>query len=222
MTIFMVGGMIGSGKTTARQHLMKRLDARAESTDLFRKHESWANPWIQGQIPLAPEADLVKLAYNMMFYSAIGKGQDPDKLLLAVIAETPKMPFTEIHMERMREYLSQKVADTHEHIVLEAPWKPSFYLGKFYHGIKPNPALIEIVADDSVIRPRLEERANKGDTESLANLKAYLKWLPDWKTMNEHGYHAHEVKNNGSEDEFKKALDDAFYDTLFCHDCRKI
>jgi predicted kinase len=198
MTVYLLRGIVGSGKTTVRERLAEKLDAQEISTDNVREMLPFLR-FTSGMPGHDLQADAkINMAFMIMYNAVVRRGKDAYAALDDVLGRVPEAEALETDKkEAIRLYLDQMLADGRENVVCEAPFHPSYYLDFFHDNLQPAPVLIEVQAPDKLICRRLRARAKK-NVESRATLPIYLDMLKTWQPSEELHYDPYVIVNKMS------------------------
>ena len=226
MQVILEGGIVGAGKTQAQRYLVKALETsghavQALSTDTIRKdlkeHLSWIDPFSHNERARTESdvAAIVGFGYKLMHTCVAYRDHNPHKVTKMLVRESP-VPFIGDEFFLLQEYITTTMGAPADVIVCEAPYFPPRHLHFFHDSMLTYPIMLEVRADDALIRRRLERRSNDA---SKAGVLVYEWMKQHWQSMDQLGYHAHAIENNGTKAALKTTIDTVLETIRSCPDC---
>ena len=217
MQTIIVRGIVGAGKTEARDYLAQKLHAKPLSTDAIRKEIPWLN-FESGARFLADNAsiaDKIRYAYDLMHTAVIGKGTNPNDVIESFVKRTSSYhPIDMTQLDGVEKYLASTLSDERQIAVCEAPFWPLEYL-QMFNDLQP--VIVEIHASDTLVVDRLRERK---DNESIATTQIFRGFRSrGYASAQDFGYHIHSVDNSGSKEQLHTSLDKEINIIRACNAC---
>jgi predicted kinase len=219
MSIFVVRGVVGSGKTAVSETIAKRCKALRLSTDGIRKEVAFDDSVKLGDTFRTDDAykRQQRLVYEVLLIAAKRHGDDPETVFEDLVKDLDYMTLSSGEKKRLLAWLKKANSTKAKDIVLEATFSKEEQLRRAIELV--HPVIIDVQVDDAVIRARLAKRGL--ENESMADSKIYEAMKQFYKPASAFGIHSHVVHNNGTKEELEKAVVASLKEIGSCKHCRE-